>query len=238
MTEKNQSSQEKLGWSSFLGENLADIGKLSVSEVSRITGVDKAQIRDWTDKDYIQNITENEYSYELEEIKKIRLINRLSYHTGKMGFGLDSAAMIATEILEDKENTGLQALLLILREISDKGIMKTASKLNEAALSGPLLKAIRKAIRGEAEAAKKSLQEFLTLKELTPVFDRSYSRLTHWIQDVNLGKYSDQSFRHRFTRDKLKAFIDKELSESGWFTEEELKEFHEKVDQKFLEEFS
>lgn len=76
-------------------------------------------------------------------------------------------------------------------------------------------------------------REFLTLKELTQVFDRSYGRLRHWIRLFNLGNYSVQAHDHRFCQGDLQAFVEQELRGRKRFPEREIKRFLARIEEKF-----
>jgi len=74
---------------------------------------------------------------------------------------------------------------------------------------------------------------FLTLSDLTGVFDRSYGRLRHWISEYNLGAYSVQAHDHRFTREGLRAFVQRELVGRKGFGDAVMAEVEARIDRAF-----
>jgi hypothetical protein len=88
------------------------------------------------------------------------------------------------------------------------------------------------AVRNTAE------RDFLTLADLTGVFDRSYTRLRHWIQDYRLGDYSAQAHDHRFTYDRLLAFVQEQLVGRRGFPETRVQEILGRINQAFRRQVS
>ena len=78
-------------------------------------------------------------------------------------------------------------------------------------------------------------QTFLTLSELTGVFDRSYARLRHWINEYNLGQYSSQAHDHRFTQQDLERFVEVELANRRGFDKGTRDQLHERIRRAFTE---
>ena len=76
-------------------------------------------------------------------------------------------------------------------------------------------------------------REFLTLTDLPGIFGRSYGRLRHWINDYNLGSYSNQGHEHRFSRSDLEAFVRQELAGKRGFGEKRIRELERSIDDAF-----
>jgi hypothetical protein len=81
-------------------------------------------------------------------------------------------------------------------------------------------------------------REFLTLRELTPIFGRSYGRLRHWIREFNLGAYSIQAYDHRFTKESLRAFVERELRGKKGFNQAKVEEILRRIEEGFEAEAS
>lgn len=92
---------------------------------------------------------------------------------------------------------------------------------------------IEELLRPDIEKMK-GVDKYLTLKDLEKVFNTSYGRLRQWIKEFNLGNYSEQFGKrgtHRFTKENLRRFINKELSKK--FTPEEINIFLKNLEKAF-----
>jgi hypothetical protein len=98
---------------------------------------------------------------------------------------------------------------------------------------------VEELLRPRLDAVRTSAEkDFLTLADLTGVFDRSYTRLRHWIQDYQLGEYSAQAHDHRFTYDRLLAFVQEQLAGRRGFSETRVREILGRINQAFRREAS
>jgi hypothetical protein len=79
----------------------------------------------------------------------------------------------------------------------------------------------------------KGRKEFLTLEELSKIFQRSYGRLRHWITQYNLKKYSTQVYDHRFRQEDLVRFVEVELRGRKRFPDNEIELFLVRIEEVF-----